>query len=81
MPEYTGMCICKQNSEYTSGPKYAKILNLAGLAICESYAAFWICQNMPWQISEYILGSKHARILGYSRNMAEFWIYKSYTGL
>ena len=36
---------------------------MAGFSICERYTAFWICQNMPWQSSEYILGSKHARVL------------------
>ena len=34
------MCLYKQDSEYTSGPKYAKILNMAGFSICESYTAF-----------------------------------------
>ena len=29
MPEYAGMCLHKQGSEYASGPKYAKILNMA----------------------------------------------------
>ena len=55
MPEYTWMCLNKQDSEYASGPKYAKyakILNMAGFSICERYTAFWICQNMPWQSSE-----------------------------
>ena len=62
------MCLNKQNSEYTLGPKYAKILNMAGFSICEHYTAFWICQNNPWKSSEYILGSKYARIL----NMVRF---------
>ena len=50
-----------------------KALNKAGFSICERYTTFWICQNMPWQSSEYTLGSKHARIL----NMVELqygWI-------
>ena len=79
MPEYTWMCLNKQDSEYASGPKYAKyakILNMAGFSICERYTAFWICQNMPRQSSEYILGSKYIRIL----NIAGFWIWNSYTG-
>ena len=33
MPEYVWMCLNKQDSEYASGPKYAKILNIT---------AFWI---------------------------------------
>ena len=43
---------------------------MAGLSMCERYTTFWICQNMPWQSSEYILGSKYVRIL----NIAGFWI-------
>ena len=34
------MWLYKQDSEYASGPKYAKILNMAGLSICEYYTAF-----------------------------------------
>ena len=33
MPEYVWMCLNKQDSEYASGPKYAKILNMT---------TFWI---------------------------------------
>ena len=69
------MIIDKQNSEYASGPKYAKVLNVAGFSICERYTAFWICQNVPWQSYEYILGSKYDRIL----NMAGFWICHNMT--
>ena len=29
MSEYDWMCLNKQDSEYASGPKYAKILNVA----------------------------------------------------
>ena len=36
---------------------------MAGVSICEHYMAFSIYQNMPWQSSEYIMGSKYARIL------------------
>ena len=36
--------------------------------------AFWTCQHMSWQSSEYILSPKYARIL----NMAG--LHKSYTG-
>ena len=70
MPEYDWICLNKQNSEYASVPKYTKILNMAGVSISESYTAFWICQNMPWQSSWYILGSKFAKIL----NKTEFWV-------
>ena len=47
-----------------------KILNMAGFSIWERYITFWICQNMPWHSSEYILDSKYVRIL----NMAGFYI-------
>ena len=76
MCEYASMCLIKQDSEYTSGPKYGKILNMAKFSICERYTRFWIWQNMPWQSCECILGSKSSSIL----NMAGFWICKSYTG-
>ena len=74
--EYAWMCLYEQDCEYASGPKYAKILNMAGFSKCERYTAFWICQNIFWQSSKYILGSKYARI----PNIARFWICKSYTG-
>ena len=80
MPEYTWICLNKLDSEYASGPKYAKyakILNMVGFWIYEHYTVFWICQKMPWQSSEYILGSKYARIL----NMAGFWIWKLHRAL
>ena len=48
--------------------EYGAILNIPALQ------AFWICQNMPWQGSEYILDSKNASIL----NMAGSWICQSY---
>ena len=49
-----------------SAPEYGRILT------CKRYTAFWICQNMPWHSSDYILGSKYARIL----NIVGFWICK-----
>ena len=39
MPKYAWMCLNKQDSEYSSGPKYTKILYMA---------KFWI-----WQVSQY----------------------------
>ena len=33
MLEYAWMCLCKQDSEYAMGPKYAKILNMAKFLI------------------------------------------------
>ena len=57
MPEWIciGSLIC-QNSEYS------KILNMAGFSISERCTGFWVYQNMPWQSSEYILGSVYARV-------------------
>ena len=63
------MCLNKQDSECASGPKYPKLLNMTKFWIWQgSQYAFRICPNMPWQGSEYNLGSKCARIL----NMAMF---------
>ena len=33
------MCLQKQDSEYGSGAKYAKILNMAGILIWDRYIA------------------------------------------
>ena len=33
MPKYVWMCPYKQDSEYASGPKYAKIVNMAKFLI------------------------------------------------
>ena len=33
MPEYTSMCLNKQDSDYASFPKYAQILNMGGFSI------------------------------------------------
>ena len=63
MSEYAWTCLNKDDSEYASGPKYTKILNMTRLSMCERYTAYWLCQNMPWQSSEYILGSKYVRVL------------------
>ena len=78
MPEYVWMCLYKRDSEYSSCPKYAKILNMA---------KFWIWQGFQYasitQRSEYaricldrvlnnILSSKYDRTL----NRAGFWIWQ-----
>ena len=79
MPEIAWMCLYKYDSEYTSGLKYAKLLNMA---------KFWI-----WKGSQYasvtqragkcfdkvllnFLGCKYAWIL----NVSRLWICKSCTG-
>ena len=73
--EYAWMCLKKQDSEYASGPKYAKILNMAKFRI--------------WQGSQYpsvTERSEYARIclnrvpnISWVLNMPGFWICKSYT--
>ena len=71
----------KQDSEYASGPQYTKLLNMAKFSISERYTAFWICQNMPWQSSEYVLGSKYGRVVNIQElhrvlNVPQYgWIY------
>ena len=40
MLEYAWMCLYKHDSECTSAPKYAKILNMAGFSKSERYTAF-----------------------------------------
>ena len=72
MPEYAWMCLDKQDSEYASGPKYAKIVNMAKL---------WI-----WQGSQY--GSVTQRFeyasvcldkvlnISWVLNMPGFWIWQ-----
>ena len=39
MPKYPLMCLYEQDSEYDSGSKYVKILNMAGFSVSERYAA------------------------------------------
>ena len=72
IPECAWMWLYKQDSEYASGPKYAKILNMA---------KFWIWQGCQYanitQRSEYAricLG----KILNVSSvlNMPGFWIWQ-----
>ena len=53
----------KQGSEFAPHPKYGKVLNTAQVSICKHYTEFWMCYDMPWQISEYISDSKYDRIL------------------
>ena len=42
MPKYAWTCLYEQDSEYASGPKYAKVLNMAKFWMCERNTAFWI---------------------------------------
>ena len=41
------MCLYKQDSEYASSPRYAKMGCKYGFSICDCYTAFLICPNMP----------------------------------
>ena len=64
MSEYVWMCKYKHDSEYASGPKYVKTLNMAKLEYGRvlSMGVLHSVLNMP----EYAL--------------TEFWILKTYTG-
>ena len=76
MPEYAWMYLNKHDSEYASGAKYPKILNMSkfwiwqGFSICERYKAFDYARI-------YI-----NRVLNIScvLNMAGLWICKIYIG-
>ena len=73
MPEYAWMCLNKQDSEYSSGPKYAKLLNMT---------KFWIWKGSQYasvtQCSEYV-GVYLDRVLNISwiPNTPGFWIWQS----
>ena len=62
--EYAWMCLDKQDSEYASGPKYGKILNMAKFWICHrvlNIGAFHGLLNMP----EYVLTESFEYILSF----------------
>ena len=68
MPEYAWMCLYKQDSEYDSGPKYTKTMNMTN---------YW-----KWQGSQYgsVQRPKYARIwldrvlnISWLLNMPGFW--------
>ena len=68
------MCLNKQDSEYTLGPKYAKLLKKFWISQGSHYVSF--TQFSEYDLSsEYILGPTYAKNL----NMAGFWICNSYT--
>ena len=80
MPEYAWMCQYAQDSEYVSGPKNAEILNMAKhwkwqdsqFASVTQHSKYYKNKNMPWQSSEYILGSKYEYI-SRALNMQELY--------
>ena len=52
------MCLNKQNSEYALGPKYAKVLYMAGFSIASvtqrsEYARIFLDRvpNIPWVLN------------------------------
>ena len=65
MPEYTWMCLYKQDSEYALSPKYAKILNMSSQygSVTQHFAYVRICLDRVLTIS---------RVL----NMPGFWIWE-----
>ena len=73
MPEYAWIYLNKQDSEYASGPKYAKILNMAKFWIWEGYQYTSVTRRC-----EYPRISLD-RVLNISRvlNMPGFWICNS----
>ena len=72
MSEYAWMCLNKQDFQYTSGPKYAKVLNIA---------KFWIWQGSQYasvtQRSEYFrIYLDRVLKLSWVLNMPGFWIWQ-----
>ena len=70
MPEYAWTCLNKQDSEYTYGSKYSKILNMAKFWIWQGsqYASVTKCSEyaricLAWQSSKYISGCEYTSIL------------------
>ena len=70
MSEHAWMCLNKQDYEYASGPKYAKVLNMA---------MFWIWQGP--QYASVTQRCQYARIylnrvlnISWVLNMPGFWI-------
>ena len=59
MPEYAWLWLYKQDSEYGSGPKYSKILNMA--------------EFCRWNFSQYVSVTQLSRMLEYA--LTGFWLY------
>ena len=96
--EYTwiflSVLLNKENSGYTYGIKYAKILSLTKLWIWQGCQYASVSQRskyarifFAWQSSEYILGSKYASFLSMKQlhrvlNMPQYgWICMNWTWL
>ena len=63
MPKWTKFWICRK-SEVCQNSEYGKVPKVAGFSICERFAAFWFCQNMPWRVLN----------ISWILNMPGFWI-------
>ena len=67
MPEFAWMCLYKYDSEYTSGLKYAKLLNMA---------KFWIWKGSQYASVTQRAGKCFDKVLKISWivNMPGFWM-------
>ena len=80
MPEYDWNWLYKQDSEYASGPKYAKILVMAKFWIWQSSQYANVTQRFEYTricLEFWMYGFKYARIV----NMVGFWICNSNAGV
>ena len=76
MPEFGWMCLCKYDSEYTSGLKYAKLLNVA---------KFWIWKGSQYASVTQRAGECFDKVLKISwvawiLNVPLLWICRSCAG-
>ena len=65
MPQYTWMCLYKEDSEHALGHKYAKILNMA---------KFWIWQGSQYAVTLNML--YRAWNVSWVLNMPWLWIWQ-----
>ena len=83
------MCLNKQDSEYASGPKYGKILDMAGFSICSEYARICLDRvlSICWVLNIpdlYIQDSEYGRVqkmhTKYATICLNVWIYNNRQG-
>ena len=67
MPEYTWMCLNRLDSEYTSGPTYAKILDMI---------KFWKFKVLNMQALNARICVDRALNISWVLNMPGFWIWQ-----
>ena len=73
--EYAWLCLNKQDSEYGLGPKYAQVLNMAGLLMCKrsEYAIIFLERvlNTSWVLNMLVFwiwqGFEYARVIQCSK--------------